>query len=194
MFAGGCKDEDELGTSLLPSADQLYTSFSDTATVNSSTQTEDSLRTDELSYQLLGSDNDPVFGVSVASVYTSVNLEGTPTFGFQPVADSLVLYLAYAGFYGDTSSSQTLNVYPLTEDIHIDSSYYASKTFTNDPTTLGSLVYTPHPKTKVIVGSDTLSPHLRITLNKILADSIVALNGKTELSSNANWLAYFKGL
>lgn len=194
LIAGGCKDEDELGTSLLPTADQLYTSFNDTSTVNSSTQTEDSLRTDELSYQLLGSDDDPVFGVSVASVYTSVNLEGTPTFGFQPVADSLILILAYAGYYGDTSGSQTLNVYNLTEDIHIDSSYYSSKTFTNDPTTIGSLIYTPRPKTKVVVGSDTLSPHLRITLSKTLADSIVALNGKTELSSNANWLAYFKGL
>lgn len=194
VFANGCKDEDELGSSLLPSADQLYTSFSDTTTVNSSTQSEDSLRTDELSYQLLGSDDDPVFGVSVASVYTNVNLEGTPTFGFQPVADSLILYLSYAGYYGDTAASQTLNVYSLTEDLHIDSTYYSSKTFTSDPNPIGSLSYKPRPKTKVILGSDTLSPHLRITLSKTLADSIIALNGKTELSSNANWLAYFKGL
>lgn len=196
MFFGGCKDENEIGLKLLPPGDQLSTAFSDTSTVKSLTQLEDSLRTDELSLQLLGSDNDPVFGVSVASVYAQINLEGTPSFGFQPVADSLVLILAYAGYYGDTAGSQTFNVYRLNDDMHIDSTYYSSKTFSYNSNKIGSLISAPHPKTKVLVGTDTIpvSPHIRISLSLALADSILSLNGQTELSSNAKWVSYFKGL
>ncbi len=195
IFSGGCKDEEELDLLLLPSKDQLKTLFSDTSTIQSLTQLEDSLRTDELSLQLIGSDNDPVFGKSTASVYAQVNLEGTPSFGILPVADSLILILAYGGYYGDTSGLQSINVYRLSEDMHVDSTYYSTKTLLHDPGYIGSLNnFAPLPTTDVAVGTDTISPHIRIALSLELADSILALNGKNELSSNSEWLSYFKGL
>ncbi len=194
MFFSGCKDENELGLEILPPGDALSTVFSDTITINTRTLLEDSLRTDELSAQLLGSEKDPVFGLSTASVYTQVNLAGTPSFGVAPVADSLVLILSYSGYYGDTSSLQTVNVYRLSEDMRSDSSYYSSRTFSYDASTLGTATFQPQPNTKVAVASDTLSPQLRITLSQTLADSLVALNGQTPFSSNAEWLTYFKGL
>ena len=52
----GCKDEEEVGLNVLPPDDQLYTDFSDTATVLTRIVEEDSIRTDELSLQLFGSD------------------------------------------------------------------------------------------------------------------------------------------
>ncbi len=194
LFQSGCNDAVESGLNLLPNEDQINTVYSDTATVASVTVVEDTLRADELSVQLLGSDNSSTFGKSIASVYTQVNLEGTPAFGFQPVADSLVLILNYSGYYGDTSGTQTVNAYRLTEDMATDSEYYSNRTFTYDPAQLGSISFSPMPNTDVVVDSDTIAPHIRILLSQSLANDIIALNGQSTLSSNAEWLAYFKGI
>ena len=194
ILFSGFKDENELGRDILPDGDYLNTIFSDTTQVSTLTMKEDSLRADELSLQLLGSDKNPVFGLSTASVFTQVNLEGTPTFSNLPQADSLVLILSYSGYYGDTSAQQTINVYRLSEDMRSDSSYYSNRTFTHDLTSLGSLTYTPQPYTKVVVDSDTVAAQIRIRLDQSLADSIILLNGTPTLSSNADWLSYFKGL
>ena len=194
LFFAGCKDENELGLEILPPGDSLSSVFSDTATIKTLTLLEDSLRTDELSAQLLGSDKDAVYGLVTASVFSQVNLAGTPSFGNLPVADSLVLILSYSGYYGDTNALQTINVYRLNEDMHSDSSYFSSRTFTYDATSIGSSTFMPKPNTDVAVSADTLSPHLRITLSQTLADSLIALNGQTQFSSNAVWLSYFKGL
>ena len=42
--------------------------------------------------------------------------------------------------------------------------------------------------------SNQLAPHLRIRLDNSIGDSILAQNGTTNLTTNALWLAYFKGL
>lgn len=194
ILFSGCKDENELGRDILPDGDYLNTIFSDTTQVLTSTVKEDSLRADELSLQLLGSDKNPVFGLSTASVYSQVNLEGTPTFSNLPQADSVVLILSYSGYYGDTSAQQTINVYRLSEDMRTDSSYYSNRSFTHDLTSIGSLNYSPQPFTKVVVDSDTVAAQIRIRLDQSLADSIILLNGTPTLSSNADWLSYFKGL
>lgn len=194
LSLAACKDPDEVGLNVLPPGDELNTILSDTATVITLTVPEDSLTSDELSAQLIGSINDPVFGISNASVFTEVNLEGTPIFTNLPVADSLVLSLVYTSYYGDTTAFQTFNVYRLTEKFYQDSSYYSSRTFAYDPTVRGSLQFQPQPKSKVVVGSDTLSARVRIPLDKSIGDSILSLYGRTELSSNSEFLNYFKGL
>jgi hypothetical protein len=200
LFFSGCKDENELGLEILPPGDALNSVFSDTLTINTRTLLEDSLRTDELSAQLLGSEKDPVFGLSTASVYTQVNLAGTPSFGSNfVVADSLVLILSYSGFYGDTNALQTVNVYRLSEDMRSDSSYFSYRTFSYDPALIGTTTFLPQPNSEVPVADDTLSPQLRITFSnttdgKKLADSLIALNGHSQFSSNSEWLNYFKGL
>lgn len=189
-----CKDPDEAGLNVLPPGDELGTERTDTTTISTITITDDSLRSDELSVQLIGSINDPDFGVSNASVYTQVNLEGTPVFTNGPVADSLVLSLVYTGYYGDTTAMQTFNVFRLTEDISFDSSYYSSRNFAYDPTIRGSVQFQPQPRTRVVVGSDTVAAQIRIPLDRSIGDSILSLYGRTELSSNADFLRYFKGL
>lgn len=189
-FFAGCKDEEEVGLNLLPPNDQLYTDFNDTSTVLTQTLLEDSLRTDELSLQLIGSDRSPVFGLSVASVYAHVNLAGTPTFGDSAVADSLILTLAYSGYYGDTIAQQTLNIYKLTDDMYIDSSYFSSRNFGYASTPIASLTFAPKPNT---IDTLTVSPRLRITLDRSQADSILLMD-PSDYASNAAWLAKFKGL
>ena len=56
------KEPDLIGIDLLPDSDYLNLSFTDTSTIIAYTVREDSLRTDELSANLLGYMNDPVFG------------------------------------------------------------------------------------------------------------------------------------
>ena len=196
LVFSGCKDADEIGLDALPNGDQLGTAFSDTATINTKILLEDSLIGDELSSQLLGSIKDPVFGLSTASIFSQINLGGTPAFGTNPIADSIVLILSYNGYYGDTSEMQTATVYKLTEDMHVDSTYYTSRTFTYDPTSIGSQTFLPAPNSKVILASnttDTLSAQLRIKLDNSVATDILA-QSSTVFTSNDTWLNYFKGL
>jgi len=190
-----CKDPDEIGADVLPSADQLQLILSDSNTVISQTVAEDSVRGDELSLSLLGSYDDPVFGISTASVYSQVYLSGTPNFGGVTVADSLVLILNYSSLYGDTvnNSSQTVNVYRMDQDMYVDSSYFTFQNFTTQPSSIGNLTFTPTMKSSV-VGTDTLAPQIRIKLSQALADSLILLDGQTEFASNANWISYFKGI
>jgi len=189
-----CKDENEVGLDLLPAGDQLGTSFSDTATLITRTIREDSIVTDELSAQLLGSDNDPVYGLVTSSVFTQVVLAGTPSFGVNPVADSLVLVLPFNGYYGDTTTTQTVDVFRVTEDLYTDSTYYSDRTFAYDPTVLGSISFQPKPNTDIVVGNDTINAQLRIRLDQGLADSLILFGGTSVYSSNADWVSYFKGL
>ena len=189
-----CKDENEVGVDLLPPGDQLGTEFSDTTTLVSRTIREDSIQTDELSLQLLGSDYDPVYGRVTSSIFTQVVLAGTPSFGINPVADSLVLVMPFNGHYGDTTTTQTVEVFRLSEDLYTDSTYYSDRAFAYDPTALGSISFQPRPKTGIVVGGDTINAQLRIRLDQSLADSLILLGGSSTFSSNANWVSYFKGL
>ncbi len=194
LTAAGCKDPDELGLSVLPATDLLGTEYSDTASVVAFTVKEDSLRTDELSVQLIGGYIDPYFGKSNSECYSEVLLQGTPSFSSLQVSDSLVLKLFYKGYYGDTNTLQTINVYRMTESMTADSIYYSNKTFTTEVDPLGTLTYYPMPNTPVVIDSDTVAPQLRIPISMILADSLVALNGSATYQSNEAWREYFKGI
>ncbi len=194
IFLHGCKEPDAVGLDVLPTVDGLSLIFSDTATLYSKTVREDSLRTDEISLQLLGSISDPVFGKHQASIFAQVALEGVPSFGNVTQADSLVLSILYNNAYGDTLYPQVINVYRLTEDMYFDSSYYSNRAFSYDPVSIGTITIAPRPNSPVVVGTDTVSARLRINLSTTLADSIIALNGQSQLSTNALWIEYFKGL
>jgi hypothetical protein len=190
ILVSACKDDNEIGINVLPPSDQIGTAYSDTSTIISSTIVDDSLRTDELSLQLLGSDNDPVFGLTTASVFTQVTLEGTPAFADSIKADSLVLSLTYFNYYGDTTQPQTINVYRMAEPMYADSSYYSDRIFQYNPVAIGTWTGPFQPKTNVIVNNAEAVPQIRITLDQNLADSLLTINGM----SNSSWLDYFKGL
>jgi hypothetical protein len=194
LFITGCKDPDELGLEVLPTSDQLQMVHTDSLTVNARAVKEDSLRSDELSVQLIGSYIDPFFGKAEATAYTQVLLLGTPNFSSHQVTDSLVLRLFYKGFYGDTNTQQLFRVSRLTEDMYADSVYFSNKTFTAESNALGTTFFYPRPNSKIVIDSDTVAPQLRIRLSQQLADSLVLLNGSDQYLSNEKWLSYFKGL
>lgn len=194
VVLAGCKDSDELGLNVLPASDPLSMGYSDTATIDCRVLTEDSVRGDELSSSLLGAYGDPVFGKAKASIYSEVLLQGSPSFVNLSTVDSLVLQLFYSGYYGDTTTVQTVRVYRLKENIEPAVGYYSFQDFAREDAPIGSKTYLPQPYTRVVVDSDTVTPQLRIPLDIALADQIVALSGQTPLSGNASWRKFFKGI
>ncbi|MDR0604201.1 MAG: DUF4270 domain-containing protein [Bacteroidales bacterium] len=194
----GCKEETGLiGIGDQPDGEFLNTNYFDTTTLIAYSTIHDSLITSNVSTNMLGYIHDPVFGKTQAGIYTQFRLSSfSANFGNNVVVDSLVLTLAYAGYYGDTLNSFRLNVYELTDNLTKNKAYY-SKSFinydNNSLTEVSNLYITPTPTVK----QDTLasSYYLRIRLKTDFAKSkFISKSGSSVYSSDAAFLEHFKGL
>lgn len=201
FLSTSCKKKDtNLGTNVLDPNDLLNSAQVDTFSLKTFTIEEDSVITDNPAYAVLGSYNDPKFGTFNASFYSQFRLQSiNPDFTSQGaiVVDSLMLGLEYVGYHGDFTP-QTLEVFEMTESIHIDSTYYAFSTKTVSATNLiepGYETFTPDPDGTTVIDGDTVDTQLRIRLKNSLADQLIAeASTGTAFSSNESFLSYFKGL
>lgn len=175
----GCKNQDSVGLGI-NSTTALGSNFTDTSTIVINTDTIGPLVTTGLAKNPLGYFVDPVFGTSVSSLATDLNLPGgaayTPPTGTLYI-DSVRLVMGYAdGFYGDSlTSSYNVKVYQLTEKFNGDSSYYSSRQWKYNPNyLLGSLTFSARPKDSIKVfdiisgAPDTLikvPPQIRIPID-----------------------------
>jgi hypothetical protein len=190
-----CNDPDIIGLDIQPPGDKINLVFTDTTGVRAFAVPEDSLRTDEVIYYLLGSYTDSVFGRTDASIAAQVLLPSSNVnLGTGDILDSLVLTLAYSGHYADTFPAQTFHVYELTEDMYLDSGYYSNRVFAHDPVEVGSATITPAPNDSVMINGVNTVPHLRIRLSNILGNELLQMAADSELTNNANFLTLFKGL
>jgi hypothetical protein len=198
LFATSCeRPENDLGSELLPNEDGLTALQTDTLTLIATTVQEDSIRTDELSSVMLGSYIDPILGSTTASFNTQVRLSTTsPEFPDAPIIDSVVLALVYTGdFYGRLAKQQIF-VHELTEDLENDSAYYTNTKHTYNTANevkSGWDIYNFRPEDLVIVGTDSVVPQLRIHLKESLGQKLLGAT-EDQLSSNDNFLEFFKGL
>jgi hypothetical protein len=185
-----------IGVVVQPDEAKLRVGYNDTILINAYSQPEDSIRTDELSVNLLGSNMDPVFGNTTASVYMQFMLENADhSFGPNPKLDSLVLHLLYKDSYGDTNTQQTLRAYELEQSIYKDSVYYSNVNLDVGTTDFADFSFIPRPTDSVILGSDTLPPMLRVNLtaNPDLGEYLLAAP-EDVMASNESFQEYFKGL
>ncbi|MBL4654467.1 MAG: DUF4270 domain-containing protein [Bacteroidia bacterium] len=190
-----CDKEDKIGGEVHPSGVNLDLKLDTTISVNAFTIREDSLRTDELSRNVAGSYNDPVFGQTTASIYTQFRLTSSNvTFGENPILDSIVLVLDYTGFYGDASASMNIEVYEVTEDFYKDSTYYSNKKLSFDVTEDGKKTFIPSLLDEEKVDGNNTEKHLRIKLNNSLGQKLLNESGSSNLADNEAFLAFFKGL
>jgi hypothetical protein len=198
LCLSSCKKESEIGLGLQPGDELLNAQFTDTLTLWSKTERDDSVRTDKSAICVIGSNNDPDFGKTQASLYTQFLIPGSLqniNFGAGATLDSMVLMLRYNfDFYGDTNSQQTFVVYQMSESIHKDSAYYENDSKTIGSSPVGTVTFTPRPRTNVVVGTDTLPAHLRIKLDPTFAATIFALSGQPGLANNESWLQNLNGL
>lgn len=198
LFATSCeRPENDLGSDLLPNEDGLTALQTDTVTIIATTVQEDSIRTDELSSVMLGNYIDPILGSTTASFNTQVRLSTTsPEFPDAPIIDSVVLALVYTGdFYGRLAKQQIF-VHELTEDLENDSAYYTNTKHTYNTANevkSGWDMYNFRPEDLVIVGTDSVVPQLRIHLKESLGQKLLGAT-EDQLSSNDNFLEFFKGL
>lgn len=187
-----------IGDEIQPDRNLLSVSFSDTTQIVAYSSREDSIRTDATTDMLVGSMTDPTFGTTVAGFYTQFRLSTSGhSFGVNPIADSLVLQLAYSGAYGDTLTQQTFRVHELLEDIIVDSSYFSTSSKQTSITDYANFSFQPRPKSLFTLGIDTtLPPMIRLRLNDVsneLMNKLIHADS-TDLDSNVSLQKFFKGL
>lgn len=185
------KNNSDIGLDLID--DQLGVEYTEAAYLQAHTIEEDSLVTSNRSQTQLGYYDDPVFGKTIASIYSQFLLSTTsPNFG-AATCDSVILTMTFKGFYG-TLAPQRFMVYTLNDLLYKDSLYYDHDTASvNTSNLIADRVIYPQPFDSIFVNGDTLPPRLRIPLSTAFGDYLLSASAG-DLSSNSSWLNYFKGL
>ncbi|MES2567161.1 MAG: DUF4270 family protein [Bacteroidota bacterium] len=125
------EDESVLGLDVQPENDMVGLTITDTSSVYMYTQkVENTIRSYNDQYKYLGSNQDPIFGRTDASIYTNFSISNNltnVTFGSNPVLDSAEIVISAASqILGDTSTSLKYDVYVLSEKLVAGTSYSIS--------------------------------------------------------------------
>jgi len=190
------KEISPIGLDLLDPVDLLSMGYMDTVSIKAYSIPDDSVYTLNLSYAQVGSMYDPVFGRTNATFYSQVfTSTDSARFGTAPVFDSAFLYLPYKGTaYGDTLSNMTLHVYALTEDILDSVHSYSNRTVSYDVNNpLGEITFQPSPRDSSYYEGAKHAPMLRIPINEIFGNIVLAADTNS-LNSSAAFAEYFKGI
>ncbi len=196
-FVSCKKKPEQIGADLQPDQDRIQLHFTDTISITAYSVREDSVRTDEPAQMLLGSMKDPVFGTTVAGFYTQLRLStNAPDFGPNPVLDSLVLQLVYSGYYGDTTSTQTIRIYELNDQLFLDSTYYSTSQLAHESVEIAHYQFQPRPRTLFPFLGDTLPPLIRISLSDISTElgNRILNTPEESLETGDAFAEYFKGI
>ena len=198
FFGVSCnKTTETIGDGLLSESDYISTGYVDTLHMSCHSMLVDSMPTKKITSVLLGSMMDPVMGLSNANIITQLHLSSTNQyFGDDPVIDSVVLQLAISGYYGDTTTLQTVHVYQLSESLIDSLDYYQFSDVAVEGEDLANgFQFRPHPHTTHIpLGNDTLSQAvIRIPLANSFGEQL-AMADSAIYSSTEAFKEYFYGL
>jgi hypothetical protein len=134
--------------------------------VKSYTIPGDSIRTSSPNQELAGNYIDPYFGGVKTSFATHMVLSLlNPVFGDNPICDSVIMTMAYRGFYGDTSVPTTFVVNQLDELLDPNKIYYSNQKFEIGKE-IGRLTTATKPGSRITVHGVPFAPSLRIDLDK----------------------------
>jgi hypothetical protein len=195
-----CVDEDDmLGQDFVDPSDIIivnkYSSFDISGRLF---HEGDSLKTSDYRYVTLGSYSDNQFGKLTSSIYTQVSLSSSSIdFNFyKDSAQSLVLSLAYAGYFAKDTLTKNMNMrielYKLSEDFQDSVPYYTNSTLAYSNLIKDTTIVVA-PTERVQVGDDTnkLAPQLRLDLGQ---DLLQELLNSGSFASNKEFKNFFKGL
>lgn len=204
FLIASCKKKDSfIGQNSINQNDLLSSGGIEIYDLTTFTILEDSIISDNPAFGIIGSYNDPVFGVVNSEIYTQFRLSGlNPSFGITSdiIIDSFVLGLEYVGFYGE-SGNQTFEVFEINDadGLSIDSTYYSFSTKSTTGVNLvppGSEIIDLNTSNVTVISHDTIDSQLRINLDTLLARSIIdeSISNLTTFNSNENFNEFFKGL
>ncbi len=197
-----CTKRDPFGKELFD--DQSGLTYTDTLTLRATLLEEDSVNTSLAPNHLLGIFVDPVFGKTEAVINTNF---WPGVLGYQfakdAVCDSAFIYLAYdpSRFYGDTTASQTVEVYRTEDVIKPDSNYHSTATAAVLGSPLGAVTFFPTPNTKhklydtsgVTTQIDTFGAFLRIPIDAAFGQLLLDLDS-ADLATTKAFSEKMRGL
>ncbi|MBB2146426.1 DUF4270 family protein [Pedobacter sp. LMG 31464] len=203
LFAS-CENTSTIGLEVDPSS-AIQGSLIDSVTIMSRTIKEDETSTVSAVRHPLGYMKDAIFGTTESSLAMAVNLPNDAyDFGTTPAIDSAVLVLNYGGeFYGDSTATYSIDVHPLNVNISKETSFLSNKDWSYNSQLLGNKTGKLYPTTKYKVTdivdkkADTLrtvTPQIRIPLDKTYIQNNIANLSATNLKNNSNFTQVFNGL
>lgn len=143
--------------------------------------------------------DDPAFGKTIAITYLQLGLiKNGFSFEEQPVLDSVVLSLAYSGYYGDSLNAQNYTVYKIDDPKFTDTTryYYIDQQFNldkNDP--LGTASSSPYGlKDSVPVYGEKEAPQLRIKLNNAFGQALLQQKEDGAFANDSAFHSWLNGL
>lgn len=184
-----CNDPNVVGLEL-PGSARFTISNDSIQNFETSTISEDSLRSDESLYLLLGQINDPIFGLNQGGfasqmLLPSNNINEISNF----IIDSVKITYGYTEFYGDLNENGDLNimVYELEEDIYKDSVYYSNFILQKSTENL-SIGH------KIHEGDSSQSSYIDINIKNSFGEYLMNQTGTNNMVDNEAFLDFFKGL
>ncbi len=206
FILGGCNNPSGVGLDVDPNI-ALNSLVIDTSTVTAKLLKQDSIIANGTELSVLGYFKDPLFGTTTSNIAVALTLPSTNyTFGKNPVLDSAVLVLPFAGFYGDSlNTNYTVEVRQLNEVLYNDApkTYYNTKKWAFKSTLIGSKNFRAAYKDSIIIQSilvgkkDTIKkviPQLRIKLDPTFISTNILKTDSLNLLSNKIFNNYIKGL
>lgn len=197
-----CNKSTIIGQNLLPGVDNVHTFETDTFTVIANTVYKfDSVAVNYGFYtmQVGGMTTDPIFGKTTAIGYFQLGIPNSQFFftGNNVQIDSVILSLAYQGYYGDSTSTQRLNVYRVNDPSFNDTTtYYAFQRMQVDPgNLLGTAVVSPRGlEDSVLVDSVGYGPQIRIKLSASFANELLQQTTNGAFFNDSAFHKYLNGL
>ncbi len=191
-----CTDPQIIGLEIQPEGDKInISSTSNNSPFTAMTKKVDSVRSSQTVYALLGHYESTNLLDAKASFSTHLRLsENAVDFGANPVLDSAIMTLAYAGYYGDTTIEMKIQVEQLSEEIYDTTTYFSDDFFSTSPFS-GILEYSflPTPNTFRHRDSDTVGvKSLSFNANQI--GQLILDASPDNLVDNEVFVPFFKGL
>lgn len=199
-----CKEPSDIGLDFIDN--QAGFRITDTITIWSYTERDDSIPTSLTSQNLLGQMHDPIFGKVRASIFAQFSippsLYGDVSWGEDPELDSVLLVLAYSPkigvdddstmYYGSLDILKTLRVFELAEPILNKDTIYSTRQVQGNHTLIGQKVFVPAPFQRFPFENDTLA-YVSVKLSDDFGQKFI----DADSINYSNWLRFhdfFKGL
>lgn len=203
-----CKKEDSgVGLNLIPDGGNIPYQLTTLDQFTTRSVTEDSLRTDSLSTNILGVMNDPVFGQSRATLICQPMMPENKYDFSSATLDSITLTLNYHRsqvvfgkeepvYYGNLDDAVNILVYKVAEDLVPENRY-----FSNYPMSFGDQIgsysgrFFFFDSVEVVEGGDTfnVAPRLTIKLDDAFGNELISQSSSV-FENNENFINYLKGI